>query len=89
MDYRLSANNQNMRFALADMQVDNQLLTSSQPVVLARTRQACAYSWVLICFKTSSFDALKCQMCINCRSIQDIVMQDANMPKQRDSLKPF
>lgn len=41
-DYRLSATNQSLRFALTDMQVDNQLLTSSQPVVLARARQACA-----------------------------------------------
>ncbi len=41
-DYRLSASNQSMRFALTDMQVDNQLLTSSQPVVLARARAKCA-----------------------------------------------
>lgn len=40
-DYRLSASNQSMRFALTDMQVDNQLLTSSQPVVLARARAKC------------------------------------------------
>ncbi len=37
-EYRLSAANQSVRFALEDLQVDNQLLTSGQPVVLARTR---------------------------------------------------
>ncbi len=37
-EYRLSAANQSVRFALEDLQVDNQLLTSSQPVVLARAR---------------------------------------------------
>lgn len=45
-DYRLSASNQSMRFALTDMQVDNQLLTSSQPVVLARARAKCDCLWI-------------------------------------------
>ena len=43
-EYRLSAANQSVRFALEDLQVDNQLLTSGQPVVLARARGATSHN---------------------------------------------